>query len=209
MLGIVNSNANPIFTLGIPGRKGVIGLTPCPGIRIESARRGNVQKNLRKDLAACQEWGASGIVTLNESDELHGLGLPDLGDHAMDAGFWWRHLPITDMQPPDESFEDIWSVEGKQLVASLIAGERIVIHCLAGLGRTGTIAARLLVDMGMAPALAVAEVRKVRPRAIQTEDQEKYIYQFGGKGKKWSGQQGQQFGPYSTTPRGPIKGFGT
>jgi len=73
LLGIVK-NSNSIYTLRIPGRKGVIGMTPCPGIRLESARRGNVQKNLRKDLAACAEWDASGIVTLNESDELEGLG---------------------------------------------------------------------------------------------------------------------------------------
>jgi len=182
-------------------------MTPCPGIRLESARRGNVQKNLRKDLAACAEWGASGIVTLNEADELEGLGLADLGNHAMEAGFWWRHMEIPDMDIPDEAFEDIWAVEGKQIVASLVAGERVVLHCLAGLGRTGMMAARLLTDMGMAPALAVAEVRKIRPRAIQTEEQEKYVHQFGRKTRKVASQ--VQAGSYATTPRGPIKGFGT
>ena len=208
MLGLVSNNSNRIYTLRIPGRKGVIGMTPCPGIRLESARRGNVQKNLRRDLAACQEWGASGIVTLNEHDELEGLGLADLGNQVMDSGFWWRHLPIADMDVPDAGFEDIWAVEGKQIVASLIAGERVVLHCLAGLGRTGMMAARLLTDMGMTPALAVAEVRKVRLRAIQTEAQEKYVHQFGRKARRWSGQPSQA-GPYATTPKGPIKGFGT
>lgn len=209
MLGIVNNNSNSIYTLRIPGRKGIIGLTPCPGIRLESARRGNVQKNLRKDLAACNEWGASGIVTLNEPDELEGLGLADLGNQAMESGFWWRHMPIPDMDIPDEGFEDVWAVEGKQIVASLVAGERVILHCLAGLGRTGMMAARLLTDMGMAPAHAVAEVRKVRPRAIQTEEQEKYVHQFGRKTRQWPSQQSQSGGPYATTPRGPIKGFGT
>lgn len=213
MLGLVTNNANSIYTLRIPGRKGVIGMTPCPGIRIESPRRGNVQKNLRRDLAACQEWHASGIVTLNEPDELHGLGLGDLGNHAMDSGFWWRHLPITDMGIPDESFEDIWAVEGKQIAASLVAGERVILHCLAGLGRTGMIAARLLVDMGMSPELAVAEVRKIRPRAIQTDEQEKYVHRFSRKSRrpepKSNPHSYQSGGSYATTPRGPIKGFGT
>ena len=208
MLGIVSNSSNSIYTLRIPGRKGVIGMTPCPGIRLQSPRRGNVQKNLRRDLAACREWGASGIVTLNEVDELDGLGLADLGNHAMDTGFWWRHMPIPDMDIPDEGFEDIWAVEGKQIVASLVAGERVVLHCLAGLGRTGMMAARLLTDMGMAPALAVAEVRKVRPRAIQTEEQEKYVHQNGRKNRKVQSQQSQA-GAYATVPRGPIKGFGT
>lgn len=207
-----NSNANQIYTLSIPGRRGVIGLAPCPGIRIESSRRGNVQRNLRRDLAACKEWGASGIVTLNETDELHSLGLGDLGNHIMDAGFWWRHLPIMDMNVPDPDFEDDWAVEGKQIIASLVAGERIVLHCLAGLGRTGMIAARLLVELGMEPALAVIEVRKVRIRAIQTEDQEAYVHQFGRKKlqrPKWGQAQSGSTSSYATVPRGPIKGFGT
>ena len=83
-----------------------------------------------------------------------------------------------------------------------------MLHCLAGLGRTGMMAARLLVDLGMAPALAVAEVRKVRPRAIQTEEQEKYVYQHSGKSKRWTAGQSDQ-GMYATAPRGPIRGFGT
>lgn len=206
MLGIVSNNANSIYTLRIPGRKGVIGMTPCPGIRIESPRRGNVQKNLRRDLAACQQWGASGIVTLNEPDELQSLGLGGLGHQVMDSGFWWRHLSIADMDVPDDSFEDIWAVEGKQIVASLVAGERVILHCLAGLGRTGMMAARLLVDMGMSPELAVAEVRKVRPRAIQTDEQEKYVHRFGRKPRRPALQPN---GSYATVPRGPIKGFGT
>ncbi len=209
MLGLVTSNANSIYTLGIPGRRGVIGMTPCPGIRIESTRRGNVQKNLRRDLIACREWGASGIVTLNQPDELHSLGLGDLGNHAMDAGFWWRNLPITDMDVPDEAFEDIWAVEGKQIAASLIAGERVILHCLAGLGRTGMMAARLLVDMGMSPELAVTEVRKVRPRAIQTEAQRKYVHKFGRKKTPAAARTVHLGSRYATTPRGPIKGFGT
>ena len=183
-------------------------MTPCPGIRLESSRRGNVQKNLRRDLNACQQWGASGIVTFNETEELHGLGVGDLGDHVLNAGMWWRQMPITDMEVPEGGFEDNWAIEGKQIIASLVAGERVVLHCLAGLGRTGMMAARLLVDLGMAPALAVAEVRKVRPRAIQTEEQEKYVYQHSGKSKRWTAGQSDQ-GMYATAPRGPIRGFGT
>lgn len=209
MLGLVSNNSNQIFTLGIPGRKGVIGMMACPGIRIESPRRGNVQKNLRRDLVACQEWGASGVVTFNEADELEGLGLGDLGHHFMESGLWWRHLPIMDMNVPDAEFEEIWAVEGKQIAASLIAGERVLLHCLAGLGRTGMIAARLLVDMGMSSELAVAEVRKVRPRAIQTDDQEKYVHHFGRKSRRSVREVAPKSRPYATTPRGPIKGFGT
>ena len=113
------------------------------------------------------------------------------------------------MSVPDQEFEELWAVEGKQIKASLVAGERVVLHCLAGLGRTGMIAARLLVDMGMSPELAVAEVRKVRPRAIQTENQEKYVHNCVRKKKPLTSQPAPLVGRYATTPRGPIKGFGT
>ncbi len=215
MFGLSGQNANPIFTLEIPGRSGVIGLSACPGIRLDSARRGNLQRNLKRDLAAMQEWGATGVVTLNETEELAGLGLAELGSHITESGFWWRHLPIMDMNVPVPPFEDNWQVEGQQIIASLAAGERVILHCLAGLGRTGMIAARLLVDMGMSAEQAIVEVRRLRPRAIQTTEQEDYVRQFARKpvfsrNDRWSRLQGRQQSFKQDTPSsGDIKGFGT
>ena len=54
-------------------------------------------------------------------------------------------------------------------------GWRHFIHCRAGLGRSGMIAARLLVERGMAPEQAIIEVRAARPGAIETEAQERWI----------------------------------
>jgi ADP-ribosyl-[dinitrogen reductase] hydrolase len=215
MFGLSGQNANPIFTLEVPGRSGVIGLSACPGIRLDSSRRGNLQRNLKRDLTAMQEWGATGVVTLNEADELDGLGLGDLGNHIIESGFWWRHLPIMDMNVPVPPFEDNWKVEGQQLVASLTAGERVVVHCLAGLGRTGMIAARLLVDMGMSAEQAIVEVRRLRPRAIQTTEQEDYVKKFAKKpvfsrNDRWSRLQGRQQATKQNPPAaGDLKGFGT
>jgi len=62
----------------------------------------------------------------------------------------------------------------------------------------------------MAPSLAIIEVRKVRPRAIQTESQEKYVHKFGrSKQPRRPFKDTTQGGPFATMPRGPIKGFGT
>lgn len=212
MFGLSGQSANQIFTLEVPGRSGVIGMAPCPGIRLESPRRGNLQRNLKRDFAAMHEWGATGIVTLNEADELEGFGLGNLGNQVVEAGFWWRHLPIMDMNVPVPPFEDNWSIEGQQIIASLAAGERVILHCLAGLGRTGMIAARLLVDMGMAPEQAIVEVRRQRPRAIQTTEQEDYVKKFGkvnfSRNDRWSRLQGRQTTGLSSQ-ESDLKGFGT
>lgn len=215
MFGLSSQNANPIFTLEVPGRTGVIGLSACPGIRLDSARRGNLQRNLKRDLTAIQEWGATGVVTLNEEPELESLGLGDLGSQIVEAGFWWRNLPIMDMNVPVPPFEENWQVEGQQIIASIAAGERVLLHCLAGLGRTGMIAARLLVDMGMSAEQAIVEVRRLRPRAIQTSEQEEYVRKFASKkpafsrNDRWSRLQGRQQSATTSPTSGDVKGFGT
>ena len=62
-----------------------------------------------------------------------------------------------------------------RLHALLSDGHNIVIHCKGGLGRTGTIAARLLVEFGAGPQTAIQSVRKARPGAIENSLQEQYI----------------------------------
>ena len=55
-------------------------------------------------------------------------------------------------------------------------GEDVYVHCKGGLGRAGTIAARLLVELGVSPKQAIADVRAARPGAIQTREQERYVH---------------------------------
>lgn len=55
------------------------------------------------------------------------------------------------------------------------AGFSIVVHCKGGLGRAGTIAARLMIELGIAPDTAVTRVRQVRPGAIETSAQLAYV----------------------------------
>ena len=49
----------------------------------------------------------------------------------------------------------------------------------AWLGRAGMIVALLLVELGIEPAVAIRRVRAVRPHAIETCQQEKYVLGIG------------------------------
>ncbi len=46
---------------------------------------------------------------------------------------------------------------------------------MGGFGRTGLLAARILVEFGESPERAIRAVRTVRPGAIETRGQEEYI----------------------------------
>ena len=76
-------------------------------------------------------------------------------------------------------FEQEWDIAGEELRSILRSGSDVLVHCRGGLGRAGTIAARLLVELGLEPAMAIASVRRVRPGAIETSDQEKFVLNIG------------------------------
>ena len=58
-------------------------------------------------------------------------------------------------------------------------GEAVVVTCMGGLGRSGTVAACFLVDAGMSPDAAIAAVRTARgPRALETIAQEDFVVTF-------------------------------
>ena len=54
----------------------------------------------------------------------------------------------------------------------------VVVTCYAGLGRTGTVLACYLVYSGYTPRAAIDLVRELRPRSIQTVEQEDSVRRF-------------------------------
>ncbi len=160
---------------------GRIGLTACPGI--EGARVGAAPGTaLETDLAGIRDWGGRALLTLVEPFELRLLGVAELGTRARVTGIEWWHLPVVDGAAPGAAFEDAWGRAGSALQSHLDAGKRIVLHCHAGLGRSGAVAARLLIERGLAPADAIAAVRRARPGAIQTPEQERWVEHMAAGG---------------------------
>ena len=154
---------------------GLLGMTLCPGKKGSSNYGAPWDRALSLDIRAIVDWGATSLVSLMEDLEFSELGVADLGGVAEAAGLQWHHLPIKDVGIPDEKFERLWIYSGHVLRRKLRSGEKIVLHCRGGLGRTGTIAARLLIECGIAPEEAVKTVRKSREGAIETTEQERYV----------------------------------
>jgi protein-tyrosine phosphatase len=99
----------------------------------------------------------------------------DLPELTEAAGMWFKQLPIIDMAIPNQDFENDWAVEGERIRHALRIGERVAIHCYAGLGRTGMIAARILVELGVDPERAIRQVRRDNRRRIQTKSQANFV----------------------------------
>jgi ADP-ribosyl-[dinitrogen reductase] hydrolase len=172
------SLSDPLIVNRVRVREGGdIGLTFCPGKRYHGYYSGAWERDLAADLGAIHAFGGKALVTLMEDRELKAVQVPPdvLAGEAKRLGIEWHHLPVADVDVPNERFEDQWTYSGVRLRGILAAGGNVVIHCLGGLGRTGTIAARLLVEFGASPESAIRQVREARPGSIETPRQEEYV----------------------------------
>ena len=159
------SDASPLFdTLPVP-QGGCLILSAQP------ASLGSASEALQ----AYRQAGAGLLVSLLPEHELLALGLGFLAEDCARHDLPWAHCPIDDFSAPDEAFEARWLAVAATVHGLLDQGRAVVLHCRAGLGRTGTIAARILIERGMQVEPAIELVRQVRRGAIETERQEAYL----------------------------------
>ena len=169
------SQTDPLRIATVEVGEGAVGLTLCPGKKGDSLFGRPWNRDLATDVEAIRAWGARVVVTLIEEHEFHDLSVTDLGETVQAAGIEWLHWPIKDVNVPDRRFEDAWLETGSALCARIVAGDRVLVHCKGGLGRAGTVAARLLIECGIEPADAVIRVRAERPGAIETPGQLEWV----------------------------------
>lgn len=172
-----------IAEVSAPGARGAIGITFCPGKKQRSAMSGVWDRDLGLDLDAIKAWGASAIITLIEPHEIRDLKVEGIDEQTERRGMEWLHMPITDVSAPDERFAKAWRQDGARLIDRVRTGDRVLVHCKGGLGRAGTVAALMLVELGMAPDDAIRAVRQVRsPNAIETPAQESHVRAHAAQG---------------------------
>ena len=112
------------------------------------------------------EQGVKSIVTIREE--------PLDDDWVKDVNY--LHVYSNDMGVPE--FDDLtYAIDF--IRRRITNNEPVMVHCLAGMGRTGTLLACYLVKyQKMSADDAIQKVREERPGSIQSYPQEEMIFQF-------------------------------
>ncbi|WP_010138945.1 protein-tyrosine phosphatase family protein [Oceanicola sp. S124] len=130
---------------------------------------------LEATLAELARQGAERLLILTEESEL-----PEGACTLLDAALA-RHgivgiaLPIRDFHAPEKAFLDAWAQLGPRLHAAHRAGGISALCCQYGAGRSGLVAALILIEGGMAPDDAVAHVRAEFEDAVESDVQMQWL----------------------------------
>lgn len=149
-----------IATLGLDGG-GRLGLCSLPGL----------YGDFEADLKVLVDWRPTIVVSMTEASELHSASAAGLGARLSDSSIEWVHLPVRDFGGLSADNAAAWPGLAVRLHKELDAGRGVLVHCRGGQGRSGMIALRLMVDRGIVPEKALADLRRVRPGAVETAEQ--------------------------------------
>jgi atypical dual specificity phosphatase len=138
-----------------------LGIAPDPGAWIVPGQL--LLRSYPRRVDTLRELASRGVTVLVNLDRR-----PHNRANLDRFGLTEIHIPVPDFTAPTPEDLDrgIDAIE-----THLLQGHVVAVHCAAGLGRSGTLIACYLVQQGQAPQGAIAQVRKVRPGAIETDSQ--------------------------------------
>ncbi len=171
----------------LPPRPGRLGLTFLPGKRGASFRYPGhtYRRDAADDLAAMRGMGVVRLILLVEDRELKAWGDPAIVELGSRAGVEVLRHPIADGSPPA-------SVDAMDRILDQVDEGRatgdVVVACMGGVGRTGTVAACALVRAGSSDQQAINVVRGLRhPTAVETAEQERFVSRYAASRGRQAG----------------------
>jgi protein-tyrosine phosphatase len=129
---------------------------------------------LKGDVSAWKRAHVDGVLSLLTADEEEDLDLRDEAGEVRAQGMSFFSFPIPDRQIPKSESK---LAEILELVTrDLSAGKNVLVHCRQGIGRSGLVAACLLVKKGMSPGGAIDSVSAARGVSVpETAEQRDWI----------------------------------
>ena len=167
---------------GIPGK---LRITFAPGKHGPAELSSAVhERDLQLDLLSLVELKTDVLAGFTEAHEMEKLSvpLPRLQASAERLGIRYLHFALPDMSTPrGEQEEGQAALEfARELAERVKHGETVTVYCRRGLGRSGMMAAAVLIILGEDADQAIQAVRTARNGAIQTAAKETFVRTAAG-----------------------------
>ena len=178
LLNIKNSSEGfmkdnfPISWIPVPGKDNQsFGVSNCPGKHQNSLLK---KLSLKNDLNSIWNQEINCIVSLITKDELKKLDINDFDKTITEYGFEHYSVEIQDLGIPSTNQLGTFKILTKNIIVAIKTEKKVLIHCNAGLGRSGLFAGILVKEMTDINH-PIDYIRKFRKGAIETKEQEEFI----------------------------------
>ena len=129
---------------------------------------------LEDEISGWRKAGLDVVVSLLEEDEAEQLELSDEGAVAKSNGVRFVSFPIPDRGVPASTREALQLFS--TIATALEEGKNVAVHCRQGIGRSGLIAAGVLLTSGMGVEKAIEVVSAARGETVpETSTQLQWI----------------------------------
>jgi protein-tyrosine phosphatase len=129
---------------------------------------------LEDEIEGWRNAGIDTVLSLLTPEEERDLELKDEAREVKKRGMRFVSFPIQDRKVPVSQPGLVAAMEN--LDVDLSAGKNLVIHCRQGIGRTGLVAACLLVMKGLSSGAAIGALSAARGNPVpETEEQRRWI----------------------------------